>query len=130
MEDPFGKKKKEIDEFYSKQLKAVKTKDELDEKIDESNPFGQLHEQVNLALAPLQPENISNRQINQIHIVNKQHFDLRPLNLKDKIVAEHYDKYLILNEIRQKEKILRINAKKDKFNESTQLGVSDPQTEL
>jgi hypothetical protein len=71
LNDPFQKKKQEMEEFYAKQRKAVKTYDEKDEKIDLKNPFGQLHMRVHLAENPTQPKNIQNRQLNQVHILNK-----------------------------------------------------------
>lgn len=89
--DPFGTKKGVVlEDFYADQRKAVRGHQEQDEKIDQESPFGQLGIKVNLAAPPSQPSNILNRQLNQIHILNKQHFDLRPTTFSEEPTADRY----------------------------------------
>ena len=52
LDDPFGKKKIDLEDFYAAQRKSIKTFNEKEETIDKNNPFGQLVKQVNLADKP------------------------------------------------------------------------------
>lgn len=117
MDDPFGKKKMQMEEYYAQQRKGIQTLADKEEKIDENNPFGQLQHPVILADAPQQPENIQNRQLNQIYIANKQHLDLKPVNITDLNTYDPFDKFKIEQVNRHKEDILRVHTAKDRFNE-------------
>jgi hypothetical protein len=70
----------------------------------------------------VQPANILNRQLNQIHIVNKQHHDLRPVKLVQTECRDHYEQKRLEQETKHRERTLRIMANKDKYNELTSLG--------
>lgn len=52
MDDPFGKKKQQMEDYYAQQRKGIQTLADKEEKVDSSNPFGQLQQQINLADAP------------------------------------------------------------------------------
>jgi hypothetical protein len=69
LDDPFGTKKKQIQEYFQQQRQGVKALNFKEE--EDNNLFGQLNIPINLSEEPEQPENIQNRMLNQIFIVNK-----------------------------------------------------------